>query len=313
MVTVSANVSVDAAGVVTVSTGAPAGDYFVRAAAEGAVATATIRVLPRATGYMVFDAIVGSDHQIFIRDFSKDTVAAQLTSGFGFVGGLAADGTTKSIFFARGNVPSSDIYRIQFDGTGLVNLTNDAASSNQGPTIDPVSHDVFFSRKVGTVVQIVRMHQDGSSLTTVTGGVQSKVNPNVSPDGQWLAWGEAYQPGFNQEIVTSRITGADTVRLTNRTGIDGLAVWLTNTRVLWQQFGTPTDLFVATAQAGADAVNVTNSATSESSPGRACSNTKFTFISTSGTTANAVEGDVDSPVLVKYGLGYKPSLVRRVC
>jgi hypothetical protein len=313
MVGAAPGVSVDATGLVTVSPSATAGDYAVRATAEGAAATATIRVLPRTTGYMIFVSLVGSDYQVFIRDFSNDSASRQLTSAPGFIGGLAADGATKSIFFARGPPPSVDIFRIQFDGTGLVNLTNDPARANQGPAVDTVTHDIFFSRIVGGVQQIVRMRPDGSALATVTGGVQNKLNPGVSPDGKYLAWGESYQPGFNQEIVTSRTTGEDTVRFTNRAGLDGLPVWLTNSRVLWLQFGTTSGLYVATAPWGSDVMSATSSSASISSPGRGCTTNTFTYIHSAGGRTHAVQGELETSVLVKFGLGRTPTLVRRVC
>src|SRR5262245_4819498 len=86
------------AGVVTVSPSAPAGDYRIRATWDGVSDTAVVRVFPRPTGKLVFWATVGTDGQIFVKDFATPGDATQLTTGTGTAAGLAVDQASGTIF-----------------------------------------------------------------------------------------------------------------------------------------------------------------------------------------------------------------------
>jgi len=314
----STAISVTSDGTVTVAPSATPGDYALVAAAGGAADTATVRVLPAPTGKLIFSARVGSDGQIFVKDFAVAGDAAQITAGSGSVAGIAVDQKSGIIFFSQGAIPVVDIYRVAASGAGLVNLTNDAAASNQGPAVDPVTGDVYFSRKglSGTTTQIFRMAPDGSALTQVTTTDQGKIQPAVSPDGSSLAWSETFQPGSNLEVMTAAIDGSNPLRLTNRVGVDGATFWFSNTRLLWSFFapGTPSDIFSADLSNPGTLVNLTNGAGQSSSPSGGCAANTVTILRT--TTAPGVyQLDLATGLAVPYTLPVSRSIsfARRLC
>ena len=314
----SATVTVSAAGLVTVGTSAPAGDYVVHATANGASDSATVRVLPRPSGMLVFQSTVNGVAQIFVKDFSNDADAVQITSGTtGVSGGLAVDQTTGVIFFAQGTLPNADIYRINADGSGLTNLTNNVASDNQGPTLNPVTHDVYFTRAAGSAnaTQVFRMGQDGTGLTQVTTGDQPKVTPAVSPDGRSLSWSELFN-GNNLDVVTAAIDGSSPVRFTTATGSDGNSFWTSSARLLWgNASATSTDVLAADVPGGANAANLTNGAGASSQPSAGCASNTVTILRSLNSEMAAYQLDLATQFAVKYALPTKRpiSFIRRRC
>jgi hypothetical protein len=310
----TSHVTITSEGIVTVGTAAAARDYSIRATAGGVTAGATLRVLPRPEGMLVFSSNVGGNGHLFVKNFDDDQDAVQITTtGTGTIAGIGVDHTTLAVFFGRGALPNSDIYRINLDGSNLVNLTNDIASQNQGPAVNLATHEVFFSRRIATASQIFRMNPDGSGLAQVTTGTQSKVLPSVSPDGQWLAWGESFQPGFNQEIVTAAIDGSNPVRFTTRAGIDASPAWESSSRLYWSgdAGGVNFDIFAADAPGGGNLVDLTPVSSSDVGVSRGCAPNTFTFLRGS----EAHHFDVATGLAVKYTLVTPRNMTfaRRLC
>ena len=313
-----AAISVAADGTVIVSPTAAPSDYALAAAAGGAADTATVRVLPAPAGKLVFAARVGSDGEIFVKDFAVAGDARQITTGSGTIAGLAVDQESGSIFFSQGALPAVDIYRVAANGDGLVNLTNDVAASNQGPAVNPVTGDVYFSRKglSGTGTQVFRMAPDGSALTQVTTTDQGKIQPAVSPDGKALAWGETFQPGSNLELMTAAIDGTNPLRITNRIGVDGAPFWFSNTRLLWSFFapGAAFDIFSTDLSDPGTMANLTNGAGMSSGPSAGCAPNTVTILrTTSG--PEVYQLDLATGLAVPYTLPVNRSITfaRRLC
>ena len=158
------------------------------------------------------------DQQLFVKNFLNDLDAVQLTTGPGLITGFDVDPAAGMIILSRRVPPNSDLFRMNLDGTGLTPLT-DGRCLNQFPAIHSATNELYFSRRApgATVTQIWRMATDGSDLIQITTGTQDKILPGVPPDGQRLAGVETF-PGFNNEIMTADISGADPVRLTDRSG-----------------------------------------------------------------------------------------------
>ena len=312
----TAAVSVSGGGV-TITSAAPARDYHILATVDGVSDTAVVRVLPRPTGKLVFSTSADGQGRVFVKDFASPGDATSIASGPGTIAGLAVDQVSSRIFFARGSLPNADIYRVEVDGSSLSNVTNDASASNQGPAINPVTHDVYFSRRglSGTATQVFRMGQDGTSLSEVTAGTQGKVQPSVSTDGLRLAWSETY-PGFNLEVVTATIGGSNPVRLTDRSGFDAQPHWLTNGTVAWSAaLTTQPDVFVADAPGGSNARNLTSITGRSSQPSTGCAPNTLTILRVlTGETA-AYHLDVPTGLVVKYSLPVVRTITfaRRLC
>lgn len=316
VVPASPGVSVATDGLVTVAASAPAGDYSIGATAGGVTGAAVVRVLPRPQGKLYFTA--GSPNpQLYVKDFANDLDAVQLTNGTGLITGFAIDRVAGVILISWTITPASDMYRMNLDGSGLVNLTNDGAQ-NQNPVYHPQTNAVYFNRRTpGTTgTQIWKMSADGSGMTQLTTGTQNKIMPAISPDGQRLAWTEFY-PGFNTEIVTAGILGNDPVRLTDRVGGDSGPSWLSNSRLAWSVLASNNFDIVASDVPPAGApVNLTVVTASDSNPTEGCSPNTITFLSSRGGFASeAYQLDLFTGLVVKYTLptAWSMAAARRVC
>jgi len=314
----STAIAVASDGTATVAPSAVPGDYAVVAAAGGVADTATMRVLAAPAGKLVFSARVGSDAQLFVKDFAVAGDAAQITTGSGTIAGLAVDQTTGVIFFSKGALPNVDIYRVAMDGTSLANLTNDVAQSNQGPSVNPVTHDVYFSRRgtSGSATQIFRMTPNGGAPVQVTTGTQSKIQPAVSPDGNSLAWGELL-PGSSQEIMTAAIDGSNPVQLTSRTGINGGALWFSNTRILWSFLapGVGGDVYSLDVGNPSAVANLTNGAGTSTQPSGGCAANTAAIVRTGASGTLAYQLDLGTSLAVPYTLPVSRTVAfaRRLC
>jgi hypothetical protein len=268
----------------SVAESAAPGIYRIRASAQGVSDTVTVTVLARPTGKLVFASRIAPvvSAQIFVRDFATDDDPASIHTTTGGIAGLAVDPATATVFFSAGALPDADVFRMNMDGSGVVNLTNEATAPHQGVTFDPVSGDLFFSRREigGTVTQIFRMQPDGTGLAQITTGTQNKSLPSVSPNGQSLTYSEAFAPAGDLELMISTIAGASPARLTNRSGIDGPASWLTNTRIIWAaaSSGGFSDIHAADVPGAANFENVTDNAGASSQPSAGCAANTFTMI-----------------------------------
>ncbi len=300
----STALSIGTDGTVTIAGNAAPGDYRIRATSVGATDSVVVRVLPRPTGKLVFSAVVGGNGRVFGKDFATDGVAVPITSDRGTIAGLAVDQTSGAIFFSRGLLPNVDIFKMNIDGTSVANLTNNIGASNQGPTLNPVTHDVYFTRQglASATTQVFRMRQDGSSLSQVTTGTQSKVVPAISPDGSMLAWSELYQPGNNLEVVTSPIAGDAPVRFTSQTGADGNPFWMSSTRILWAVTGSGQfDIFSGDIGT-TNFANLTNGAGSSAQPSLGCASNTVTMVRTRNGETAVYQFDLTTGLAAKYTL-----------
>jgi WD40 repeat protein len=80
------------------------------------------------------------------------------------------------------------IYRINADGTGLVNLTPDARYRNsfENPAWSPSGEQIVYSRRYANG-SIYSMNADGSAPRTLV-DIGWNDKPRFSPDGRWLAF-----------------------------------------------------------------------------------------------------------------------------
>jgi serine/threonine protein kinase len=100
-----------------------------------------------------------------------------------YLGGVSPDGRS---LLSSSTAPQEDLFLMKADGSGQVQLTNDAAK-DRGPVWMPDGRILFFSNRSG-FWEAWSIHDDGSGLTQLS---QSKgvYRPIASPDGRWLAFG----------------------------------------------------------------------------------------------------------------------------
>ena len=125
----------------------------------------------------------------------------------------AAPATAKIVFASSLNVKvkdKSDIYVMNPDGTGRVNLTRHNAKDSE-PTWSPSGRHILFTSDRDGGSDIYRMNADGTNVRRVFKKWANRSNPVWSPDGRQIA----YYRKDDQAIYIADIDGANEERLVN--------------------------------------------------------------------------------------------------
>ena len=123
----------------------------------------------------------------------------------------AAPPTAKIVFASSLNVKvkdKSDIYIMNPDGTGRVNLTRHNAKDSE-PTWAPSGRHILFTSDRDGGSDIYRMNADGTNVRRIFKKWANRTNPTWSPDGRQIA----YFRGDEEAIYIASIDGANEKRL----------------------------------------------------------------------------------------------------
>ncbi|MDE0397782.1 MAG: hypothetical protein OXL96_08275 [Candidatus Poribacteria bacterium] len=123
----------------------------------------------------------------------------------------AAPATAKIVFASNLNVKvkdKSDIYIMNPDGTGRVNLTHHNAKDSE-PTWSPSGRHILFTSDRDGGSDIYRMNADGTNVRRIFKKWANRSNPTWSPDGRQIA----YFHGDEEAIYIASIDGANEKRL----------------------------------------------------------------------------------------------------
>ena len=143
----------------------------------------------------------------------------QLTTEGGAMPAWSPDGHRIAYTFPSG---ANDVFAINTDGTGLVNLTNHPAADARPDWSPDGRHIAFNSNRDGNP-EIYVMNADGSNPVRLTFNPGTDMGPDWSPNGQKIAF-ESTRDG-NREIYVMNADGTDQVRLTFDSRIDALPSW----------------------------------------------------------------------------------------
>lgn len=158
------------------------------------------------------------------------------------------------VAFHDGPDNAREVWVANAEGTGLINVSNDAGD-DANPTWSPDGTRLAFqSKRSGGRWDLFTVNWDGSGLTNITNTpTVDEVNPVWSPDGQRIAF-----LGAGLKVMYPNGTGIAPV---SALSVADSFAWSTDSTKLVFGHVNPSipDLFVATVGAAGQPVNVTNS------------------------------------------------------
>jgi Ca2+-binding RTX toxin-like protein len=125
-----------------------------------------------------------------------------------------------------------DIWSMNQDGSGIVDLTNTPNSTTNvfefDPSWSPDGKQILYSRNLGSATNIWIMNADGSNQRPLTTGSVNEGNAVFSPDGTKIAFfsdRSGTSGGQDNEIWVMNADGSNPVRLTTNTDNDNGPDW----------------------------------------------------------------------------------------
>jgi len=163
-----------------------------------ATTTATATVTPTETtipqpGTLAFASCSESKCAIYSID-NDGSVLTKLTSDMVYIfNPLWSPDSTKIVFSAcpTGNIQCSDgnfdIFTISFDGSQLVNLTNNP-SEDRNPDWSPDGKKIVFNSNRSGNHEIYSINADGTELKRLTNNTRDDMDPKWSPNGSRIVY-----------------------------------------------------------------------------------------------------------------------------
>jgi TolB protein len=139
-------------------------------------------------------------------------------------------GNADQIAFASRRDGNSEIYVMNADGTGQINLTNHPAD-DLGPVWSPNGKQlVFFSRRDNGNGELYVMNADGTGLTNLTNhpAGDALFGATWSSNGKQIAFTTERDGIGNWEIYVMNADGTALTNLTNHPGLDSNPAWSSN-------------------------------------------------------------------------------------
>ncbi len=132
-------------------------------------------------------------------------------------------GWSRLVFQSARNRHDWEVYTAAGDGSGQVNLSNDAHSDIH-PRLNRGATRVAFASDRDGNFEIYTMNTDGSGLARLTYDGANDVNPAWSPDGSRIAF-QSYRDGGQADIYMMNADGSGLRRLTFHGDYDGEPAW----------------------------------------------------------------------------------------
>jgi Tol biopolymer transport system component len=192
----------------------------------------------------------------------------------------AGDGT---IAFARTDT-QNDIWLMNPDGTGKINITNAPTSEEGSPSWSPDgTRIVFVSNRDDINGEIYVMNADGTGVTRLTNNTFLDGSPAWSPLGNKIAF-ISQRLTNNLDIFVMNPDGTNQTRLTTHAGNESAPAWSPDgSRIAFHDFDDY-DIYTVNAD-GTGLTNVTNSPTfQELSPSWSPDGSKIAISRHTGTT-----------------------------
>lgn len=111
----------------------------------------------------------------------------------------------QKVVFTSDRTGNNDVYTMNVDGTGLVNLTNDPANDTY-PSWSPDGSKIVFNSDRSGNPDLFTMSPDGTAVTNITNTPDPEFGMLWSPDGSKIFSGTQSQNG---QFTTNFIMNAD--------------------------------------------------------------------------------------------------------
>jgi erythromycin esterase-like protein len=189
-------------------------------------------------GASLFDIfLVAVDGSVSLRltDSYESAVSAQESNPDGEASGIdlpsvwntspswSPDG--RKIVFRSNRDGNNEIYVMNTDGSGQINLTEHQASDTD-PAWSPDGTKIAFVSDRSGDEEIYVMELDGRKITQLTQSLDKDTYPSWSPDGRLIAFYSRREGNF--ELFVMKADGSEPMRLTNHGDFDGFPAWQPN-------------------------------------------------------------------------------------
>ena len=203
------------------------------------------------------------------------TAVADNTKSFTASVTITAISASGQIAFISDRDRNLDIYLMNVDGPGVMQLTNDP-SNDTYPDWSPDGTRIVFTGFRDGNAEIYAMNADGSNATRLTNNPAFDGLPAWSLDGTRIAF-TSLRDG-NSEIYVMNADGSDPRNLTNNPGGDDTPAWSPDgTRIAFTSARDGNwEIYVMNAD-GSDPRNLTNSPDGDSGPAWSLDGTKIAF------------------------------------
>lgn len=136
---------------------------------------------------LAFQSRKDGNWEIYILDLVSNKIT-RLTNQLAYDGAPTWSPDGQQLAFESYRTGDLDIWRINADGSGLINLTPDEPAYDYAPMWSPGGTRIAFTSWAAGHKQIFTISADGKDLTNVSNSEYSDEQPAWSPDGRQLAF-----------------------------------------------------------------------------------------------------------------------------
>ena len=197
-----------------------------------------MKILPLAAFLLPVPAVAAN--------FTEAVKTTQLTGLENTYPAWSPDGS-KIVFESTRDGPDADIFVMNSDGTGVVQLTRNEVPDST-PTFTPDGRSIVWASELDGNLDVFRMAADGSGAVNLTRHPGTDGHPRVSPDGRRIYFNSnrssdpaTFSRGYmdrehNHEIYSMALDGGDVRRVTDLPDWDTYpAVSPDGTQLLWRR------------------------------------------------------------------------------
>ena len=197
-----------------------------------------MKILPLAAFLLPVPAVAAN--------FTEAVKTTQLTGLENTYPAWSPDGS-KIVFESTRDGPDADIFVMNSDGTGVVQLTRNEVPDST-PTFTPDGRSSVWASELDGNLDVFRMAADGSGAVNLTRHPGTDGHPRVSPDGRRIYFNSnrssdpaTFSRGYmdrehNHEIYSMALDGGDVRRVTDLPDWDTYpAVSPDGTQLLWRR------------------------------------------------------------------------------